>query len=69
VIPPVVPPEGPPIVPVIEILVVPPTVPVDIPPSSLVTPEPGSLVLFGSVLVLGIAMARIKALRDGRRKH
>jgi hypothetical protein len=39
------------------------------PPPSLITPEPNSLVLFGGVLVLGIAIARIKVLRGGRRKH
>jgi hypothetical protein len=56
-------------VPLTDLLTQPPTIPPDIPPPSQVTPEPDSLVLFGSVLVLGIAAARIKALRDGRRKH
>jgi hypothetical protein len=32
-------------------------------------PEPGSFVLLGGVLALGIATAGIKVLRDGRRTH
>jgi len=62
--PPVNPPVGPPIEPPIEPPIMPPISP---PPS--ITPEPNSFVLFGGVLVLGIAIARIKMLRDGRRKH
>jgi hypothetical protein len=61
-----VPPVGPPIeVP----LIAPPIIPLVSPPATLITPEPDTFVLFGGVLVLGIAIARIKALRDRRRKH
>jgi hypothetical protein len=49
----------------IEVPIIPPFGP----PPSLITPEPDSLVLFGGVLILGIAIAGIKRLRDGRRKH
>jgi hypothetical protein len=38
-------------------------------PPLLATPEPNSFVLFGGALALGIALARIRVLRDGRRKR
>ena len=82
--PPVAPPVGPPVVPpevppTIPPVVVPTGPPIEVPinplippigpPPSVVTPEPNSFVLLGGVLVLGIAIARIKVLRDGRRRH
>ena len=82
--PPVAPPVGPPVVPpevppTIPPVVVPTGPPIEVPinplippigpPPSVVTPEPNSFVLLGGVLVLGIVIARIKVLRDGRRRH
>jgi hypothetical protein len=56
-------------VPIEVPLIAPPIMPLVSPPGTLITPEPDTFVLFGGVLVLGIAIARIKALRDRRRKH
>jgi len=76
--PPSGPPSEPPIGPPIEPLSGPPMIgplsePTTIPPmsesGSLTTPEPDSLLLLGSVLVLGMAIASIRVLRDGCRKH
>ena len=67
--PPIEPPIGPPMGPPVGPLSGPPIIqPMD-QSGSLATPEPSSLVLLGGVLVLGIATAGIKVLRDGRRKH
>jgi len=67
--PPAVPPVGPTIDVPVEPLIAPPITPPTSSPVSLVTPEPNSFVLFGGALVLGVAIAKIKVLRDGRRKH
>jgi hypothetical protein len=67
--PPTVPPLGPPIEPPIQPPIEPPIIPPTFPLPSVITPEPDSFVLFGGVLVLGIAIAGIKMLRDGLRKH
>ena len=75
--PPIGPPTGPPIGPLIGPTIGPlidqpigPLIePLTDPPPSLTTPEPDSLALFGSMLVLGIAITRIKVRRAGRRKR
>jgi hypothetical protein len=64
-VPPLGPPIESPIQPVIEAPIMLPMVA----PPSVITPEPDSFALFGGVLVLGIAIAGIKILRDGRRMH
>jgi hypothetical protein len=67
--PPIEPPIGPPIEPPNGPPIEPPIIPPTVPPPSVITPESNSFVLFGGVLVLGIAIAGIKMLRDGLRKH
>jgi hypothetical protein len=60
---------GPPIEPFIKQPIEPPVIaPMNEPPP-LVTPEPDSWALFGGALVVGIAIAKIKVLRHGRRKR